>query len=49
MLEKEGTRVAEKLSENGITAVVLKYRLTPSNVSIPGKEKIILKYASDDA
>ncbi len=48
--EKEGTRVAEKLSENGITAVVLKYRLTPhSNVSIPGKEKIILKYASDDA
>ena len=48
--EKEDTRVAEKLSENGITAVVLKYRLTPhSNVSIPGKEKIILKYASDDA
>ena len=48
--EKEGARVAEILSENGITAVVLKYRLTPhSNVSIPGKEKIILKYASDDA
>jgi len=38
--EKEGTKLAEKLSENGINAIVLKYRLYP-------REGSVIKWISD--